>query len=134
MDRLLVKWETARRLLPRAQIRNEGANAMGVLTVGSGGAACVEALDRLNAQDIRLDYCRVRAFPFGDEVRDFIERHDVVFVVEQNRDAQLRSLLMLDIHADPGKLVSLLHYNGIPLGAGFVVDGVLNNMARGKAA
>jgi 2-oxoglutarate ferredoxin oxidoreductase subunit alpha len=107
---------------------------MGVLTVGSGGAACVEALDRLNAQDIRLDYCRVRAFPFGDEVRDFIERHDVVFVVEQNRDAQLRSLLMLDIHADPGKLVSLLHYNGIPLGAGFVVDGVLNNMARGKAA
>jgi 2-oxoglutarate ferredoxin oxidoreductase subunit alpha len=134
VDRLLVKWETARKLLPAAEIRESASNSMGILTLGSGNAACVEALDRLRAQEVNLDYCRVRAFPFGDEVRDFINRHDIVFVVEQNRDAQLRSLLMLDIDADPTKLVSLLHYDGIPLGAKFVVDGILEKLAQGKAA
>ncbi|HNP34507.1 MAG TPA: 2-oxoacid:acceptor oxidoreductase subunit alpha [Woeseiaceae bacterium] len=134
VDRLLVKWETARKLVPAAEIRTSTFNKMGILTVGSGNAACVEALDRLKAQDINIDYCRVKAFPFGSEVREFIEQHEIVFVVEQNRDAQLRSLLILDINADQNKLVPLLHYNGIPLGAGFVVEGVLQKIAQGKAA
>ncbi len=134
VDRLLVKWETARGLLPKADIRYSRFNSAAVLTVGSGNAACVEALDRLAAQDVNLNYCRVRAFPFGDDVREFIAKHDVVYIVEQNRDAQLRTLLMLDIDAEPAKLVSLLHYNGIPLNAGFVVDGVLDAIQRGQAA
>ena len=102
--------------------------------MGSGHGACVEALDRLKSQNILLNYCRVRAFPFSDKVRQFIDKHDVVYVVEQNRDAQLRSLLMLDIDADPAKLVSLLHYNGMPLNPGFVVDKVLEEIAKGRAA
>jgi len=134
VDRLLVKWETARGILPPADIRYSRFNSAAVLTVGSGNAACVEALDRLAAQDVNLNYCRVRAFPFGDDVREFIAKHDVVYIVEQNRDAQLRTLLMLDVDADPTKLVSLLHYNGIPLNAGFVVDGVLDAISRGRAA
>jgi 2-oxoglutarate ferredoxin oxidoreductase subunit alpha len=76
----------------------------------------------------------VRAFPFSDAVREFIEKHDVVYVVEQNRDAQLRTLLMLDSQADPAKLVSVLHYNGMPLNAGFVVKRIVEERAKGQAA
>jgi 2-oxoglutarate ferredoxin oxidoreductase subunit alpha len=67
-------------------------------------------------------------------VRDFIDKHDIVYVVEQNRDAQLRTLLILDTEAPPDKLVPLLHYNGIPLNAGFVVDKVLEEISKGRAA
>jgi 2-oxoglutarate ferredoxin oxidoreductase subunit alpha len=134
MDRLLVKWETARQTLPEAQIEVSKFNKAGLLTVGSGHGACVEARDRLAEQKINLNYCRVRAFPFSEAVQEFIEQHEVVYVVEQNRDAQLRSLLMLDTGADPTKLVPLLHYNGMPLSAGFVVDRVLEEVAKGRAA
>jgi 2-oxoglutarate ferredoxin oxidoreductase subunit alpha len=134
VDRLLVKWETARSTLPEPEIDVSKFNKAGLLTIGSGHGACVEARDRLAAQKINLNYCRVRAFPFGEAVREFIEQHDVVYVVEQNRDAQLRSMLMLDIDSDPAKLVSLLHYDGMSLNAGFVVDKVLEEIAKGRAA
>lgn len=134
VDRLLVKWNTARTLVPDAEIRYSKLNKAALLTVGSGNAACKEALDRLEAQNVGLNYCRVRAFPFSDAIKAFIDKHEVVYVVEQNRDAQLRALLILDIDADPNKLVSLLHYNGIPINAGFVVDRVLDEIAKGRAA
>ena len=103
IDRLLLKWETARTLLPKADIRYSKFNKAGILTVGSGDGACIEALDRLAKQDIHLNYCRVKSFPFGDEVGEFIEQNDLVYVVEQNRDAQLRTLLIADIAADQKK-------------------------------
>ena len=134
VDRLLVKWETARSIVHEPEIRYFRFNKAAVLSVGSSDGACKEALDRLEAQNVALNYCRVRAFPFSDSVREFIEQHEVVYVVEQNRDAQLRTLLILDADADPTKLVSVLHYNGIPLNAGFVVDRVLEERARGQAA
>ena len=134
VDRLLVKWNTARTLVPDAEIRYSKLNKAALLTVGSGNAACNEALDRLEAQNVGLNYCRVRAFPFSDAIKAFIDKHEVVYVVEQNRDAQLRALLILDIDADPNKMVSLLHYNGIPINAGFVVDRVLDEIAKGRAA
>ncbi len=134
IDRLLVKWDTARKLLPGPEIEYSKFNKAAILTVGSGHAACTEALDRLREQNVNLNYCRVRAFPFSDEIRNFIDQHEVVYVVEQNRDAQLRSLLMLDIDADQKKLVPILHYNGIPLNAGFVVDAVQNEISKGRAA
>jgi len=134
VDRLLVKWETAREILPSADIVYSNFNKAAILTVGSGHAACQEALDRLGSRNVNLNYCRVKAFPFGDSVREFIDKHDTVYVVEQNRDAQLRTLLMLDAEADPAKLVPLLHYNGIPINAGFVVDGVLAERSKGRAA
>lgn len=134
LDRLLVKWETARTLVPEADIRYSTFNKAAILTLGSGDGACKEALDRLDAQGVGLNYCRVKAFPFTDAVRDFIEKHDVVYVVEQNRDAQLRTLLITDIDADQNKLKSLLHYNGMPINAGFVVEKVLEEIAKGRAA
>jgi 2-oxoglutarate ferredoxin oxidoreductase subunit alpha len=134
IDRLLVKWETARKILPEPEIRYSKFNRAGIITVGSGHGACVEALDRLATQDIGLNYCRIRAFPFSDRVGEFIEQHDVVYVVEQNRDAQLRILLINDIDADQNKLVPLLHYNGMPINSGFVVDKVLEEIAKGRAA
>ena len=134
VDRLLVKWETARNMVPEAEIRYSKMNKAALLTLGSGDGACKEALDRLAKQNVGLNYCRVKAFPFTDAVRDFIDRHDVVYVVEQNRDAQLRTLLVNDIEADPRKLVPLLHYNGMPINSGFVVDKVQEEIAKGRAA
>jgi 2-oxoglutarate ferredoxin oxidoreductase subunit alpha len=134
LDRLLVKWDTARTLVPDAEIRFSKFNKAAILTLGSGDGACKEALDRLESKNIGLNYCRVKAFPFTDAVRDFIDKHDVVYVVEQNRDAQLRALLINDIDADQKKLVSLLHYNGMPINAGFVVERVLEEIAKGRAA
>ena len=134
VDRLLVKWDTARSAVPAPEIDYEPFNKAAILATGSSHGACVEAIDRLRARQVGLNYCRVRGFPFADSVREFIDRHDVVYVVEQNRDAQLRSLLILDIDAPQAKLVPVLHYNGIPLNAGFVVDAVLAEIAKGRAA
>ena len=134
VDRLLLKWETARSVVPDAEIRYSKFNKAAILTFGSGDSACKEALDRLEADNIGLNYCRVKAFPFTEAVRDFIAGHEVVYVVEQNRDGQLRTLLINDIDADQDKLVSLLHYNGMPINAGFVVDRVLEEISKGRAA
>ncbi len=134
IDRLLVKWETARKLVPDAEIEYSKMNKAAILTYGSGDVACREALDLLGKKHIGLNYCRVRAFPFSESVRDFIDKHEVVYVVEQNRDAQMRTLLISDIDADQDKLVPLLHYDGMPIHAGFIVDRVLEEDARGRAA
>mgnify|MGYP002343968725 FL=1 len=134
VDRLLVKWETARGILPGPEIQYSKLNKSGIITIGSGGGACKEALDRLAVEDIGLNYCRIRSFPFNKDVADFIEQHDVVYVVEQNRDAQLRTLLINDIEANQRKLVSLLHYNGMPINSGFVVSRVLEEIAKGRTA
>ena len=134
IDRLLVKWETARNILPKPEIRYSEVNKAAVITVGSGHGACVEALDRLAAQDIDLNYCRIKAFPFSEEVSQFIAQHELVYVVEQNRDAQLRTLLINDIEADQRKLVPVLHYNGMPINSGFVVDKILEEIAKVRAA
>ncbi|MEJ2273169.1 MAG: 2-oxoacid:acceptor oxidoreductase subunit alpha [Woeseiaceae bacterium] len=134
LDRLLVKWETARTLVPEPEIRYSRFNSAAILTLGSGDGACKEALDRLEAKNVNLNYCRVRAFPFSEAVREFIDQHEVVYVVEQNRDAQLRTLLIEDIDASQEKLVSVLHYSGMPLNAGSVVAGVLAQIEKGQAA
>ncbi|MDG2375272.1 MAG: 2-oxoacid:acceptor oxidoreductase subunit alpha [Woeseiaceae bacterium] len=134
IDRLLVKWETARTLVPEAEIEYSKFNKVGILTIGSCDGAVKEAMSKLSDKNINLNYCRARAFPFTDAIRDFIDKHERIYVVEQNRDAQLRTLLMLDIDADPDKLVSMLHYNGLPISADFVIERVLEEAAKGQAA
>ena len=134
VDRLLVKWETARTLVPEPDIKFSKFNKSAILSLGSCDGAVKEALVQLEDKNVGLNYCRVKAFPFSESVRDFIDKHDCVYVVEQNRDAQLRSLLILDIEAPQEKLVSLLHYDGMPIGADFVVDRVLEEVAKGRAA
>jgi len=134
VDRLLLKWETARSLVPEPEVEFSKFNKAAILSFGSSHGACQEARDRLAAQNIALNYCRVKSFPFSASIKEFIQQHDVVYVVEQNRDAQFRALLMLDSDADPSTLVSLLHYDGMPLNAGFVVRKVLEEIAKGQAA
>lgn len=134
VDRLLVKWETSRSMVPRPAIEYSKFHDTAILSVGSCDGAVKEALLRLKEKNIGLNYCRVKAFPFNDDVKDFIDKHERVYVVEQNRDAQLRSLLILDADADPQKLVPMLHYDGMPINAEFVIDRVEEQLEKGRAA
>ena len=134
LDRLVKKWATARRLVPRAAIDATANSPFGVVSVGSCDGAIREALDVLKQRGIALDYLRVRAFPFSEDVEKFLAAHELLFVVEQNRDAQLRALLTLETAVDKAKLRSLLHYNGLPVSADFIVDGVLAELQPGKSA
>ncbi len=134
VDRLLVKWDTARKIVPEAEIEYSKFNKHAILSLGSCDAAVKEALVNLKDEGVGLNYCRVKAFPFTQAIMDFVEKHERVYVVEQNRDAQLRALLMLDANSDEAKLVSILHYDGMPINASFVVDRVLEEMAKGRAA
>ena len=130
LERLLAKWETAKALVPRALSEGTGSE-LGIVSIGSSDSAVREALALLAAEGVTADYLRVRAFPFGEEVEQFLAAHAVVFVVEQNRDAQLRSLLTLETRVDKAKLRSLLHYSGLPVSSQFIVEGVLAEL-RGR--
>jgi len=134
VDRLLVKWETARTIVPEPEIEYSKFNKHAILSLGSCDGAINEALVRLKDENVGLNYCRVKAFPFTQSVVDFIDKHERIYVVEQNRDAQLRSLLMLDANSDDEKLISMLHYDGMPINARFVIERVLEEVAKGRAA
>ncbi len=118
MERLLRKFETAKTLVPRPIRRNAETPARhGVIYYGSTSHAMDEAMENLAAEGYHLDMLRIRAFPFYHEVDDFIAAHDVNFVVEQNRDGQLRTLLVNECELDPAKLIPVLHYDGTPINA-----------------
>jgi 2-oxoglutarate/2-oxoacid ferredoxin oxidoreductase subunit alpha len=95
------------------------------VSLGSCDGAVREALDLLRRSGVHLDYMRVRSFPFGREVEEFLASHSQIFVVEQNRDAQLHGLLLLETAVEKAKLHSILHYSGMPIASSVVVDGVL---------
>ncbi len=121
MQRLLRKLETAKELLPKPVVeRAAQPTRAGVLWFGSTGAAMAESLAELARMGIHVDRMRLRAFPFADEVGDFIAAHEHVFVVEQNRDAQLRMLIVNECGVDPGKLIPVLHFDGTPVTARFI--------------
>ncbi len=140
VDRLLVKWETAKSLVPRPAIRHAGkrsdasTKSLGIIAFGSSHGAIVEALDQLAADGIYADYLRLRAFPFNEDVEAFLETHDTVFVVEQNRDAQMRSLLMLETGTAAEKMVSVLHYNGLPIPSDCIVKALREHIEKEAAA
>ncbi|MDP3036615.1 MAG: 2-oxoacid:acceptor oxidoreductase subunit alpha [Rhodocyclaceae bacterium] len=121
MERLRRKFETAKKLLPAPVVqRATQPTRHGAIYYGSTSPAMAEAFAQLAAQDIHVDLLRVRAFPFADVVTDFIDAHDVVFVVEQNESGQLRMLLQTEAEADPKKLLRVLHYDGTPITARFI--------------
>jgi 2-oxoglutarate ferredoxin oxidoreductase subunit alpha len=124
IDRIDRKIQRAVRSLPAPFVRPASAAKMGLLTVGGCHAACMEALDLLAREGVLLDYMRVRSFPFGDDVAKFLDAHDVTFVVEQNRDGQLRNLLTLETGVPMEKLESLRYYGGFPMSAHHVISGV----------
>jgi 2-oxoglutarate ferredoxin oxidoreductase subunit alpha len=125
LDRLLKKWATAKTLVPKALIDTVAGSDIAIVSLGSCDGAIHEARHVLERQGVKLSYLRVRAFPFGEEVERFLAAHRLVFVVEQNRDAQLRSLLTLETAVEKSKLRSLTHYSGLPVSSAFIVDGVL---------
>jgi 2-oxoglutarate ferredoxin oxidoreductase subunit alpha len=124
LDRIDRKIQRAARFVPAPVVRSTPGARLGLLTIGGCHAACTEALDVLARDGILVDYMRVRGFPFSDEIRAFLESHDVTFVVEQNRDAQLRSLLLLETAIAPEKLESVRYYAGFPMSAHHVISGV----------
>ena len=118
MHRLMAKWETAKQYVPAPEI-TEAAQATdyGVIFFGTSEASSREALDYLAEEGVHIDAMRVRSFPFNDEVEEFIDSHERTFVIEQNRDAQLRTLLMAEFEFGPDKLKSVLCFDGTPISA-----------------
>ncbi len=125
MQRLLRKFETAKDLVPRPlQANATKPTKYGVIYFGSTSPAMDEAIGMLEARGNQLDRLRVRAFPFHQSVASFVADHDFVFVVEQNRDAQLRSLIVNECNIDPVRLVPILNYDGTPITARFVARAI----------
>jgi 2-oxoglutarate ferredoxin oxidoreductase subunit alpha len=134
MQRLLRKFETAKALVPapvveRAKAKTQEKTKCGVIYFGSTSAAMREALAALAADGIALDTLRLRAFPFCDAVTDFINSYDQVFLVEQNRDAQMRSLLVNECGIDPARFISILHFDGTPITARFISTAIAERIA-----
>ncbi len=125
MERLARKIQHAAAAVPAPAVRrSSSATRLGLLTVGGCHGACMEALDLLARDGIAMDYMRVRGFPFGDEVAAFVDQHDTTFVVEQNRDGQLRSLLTLETGVSVEKLAPVRYWGGFPMSAHHVIAGV----------
>ena len=134
MERLPRKFETARSLVPAPILREAPQRtAYGVIYYGSTSPAMDEALAGLETRGLNVDALRIRAFPFAGEVFDFIAHHELVFVVEQNRDAQLRNLLINEGGVDPARLVKVLNYDGSPITARFIQIALAHGMGAVEA-
>ncbi len=135
MERLLRKWETMKSHAP-APVRRDAKRRTpdGVIYLGSTDPAMEEALHTLESHGIHLDAMRIRAFPFSNDVFEFIRSHEQVFVVEQNRDGQLKSLLVNEGGVHPARLVSVLHYDGSPISARFIIKDITEKLQAGHAA
>jgi len=130
VDRLAKKLRTSEEAVPPPEVhqRASGPSSIGLVALGGTHAALLEACDALAADGIDVDYMRIKAFPFGAAVRRFLDEHETVFVVEQNRDAQLRSLLTIETGVERDRLTSVLDYGGLPLTADFVTAEVARHL------
>jgi 2-oxoglutarate ferredoxin oxidoreductase subunit alpha len=130
MERLLRKFDTAKKLVPRPLLTPaEKPARFGVIFYGSTAPAMYEALDVLAGKGIHINALRVRGFPFQDEIADFVASHPWVFLIEQNRDAQLKTLLVNEAKVNPTRLLSILHYDGTPITARYIVDQISQHAA-----
>ena len=134
MDRLRRKFDTAATLVPGPIIERTPNADMAIVSLGSCDGAIQETRDRLVEKGLASDYMRIRSFPFCDDVRSFFDSHPRVFVVEQNRDAQLRSLLMTETGIAADRLVPVLYYGGEPLSSVDIIDVIAQDIKQGKAA
>lgn len=134
IDRLLIKWETAKSLVPAPIKDFDKKNKMAILSLGSCDDAIREARDVMSKDGQELNYLRVRGFPFSNEVEEFIDAHEMVFIIEQNRDGQLAKLIQTETSCDNTKLRSLRLYNGIPIFSKDVVAKIMKEISSGKAA
>lgn len=125
VDRLTRKWETAKTMVAPPQLyqkKNQSEN--GILFFGTSTYSSEEAMDIMKADGQIFDAIRIKSFPFTKEVDDFIASHERIFVIEQNRDAQMRSLLMIELNTDPNKLISVLNYDGMPITADHIIKSI----------
>ncbi len=135
MERLLAKFETAKSLIPAPVLRKaRRRTSYGALYFGSTTPAVHEALEMLEADGVHIDALRLRGFPFCEAVLDFIAAHETVFVVEQNRDAQLRTLVITEGQINPAKLVAILNYDGSPITARFIAEDIADRMQISRAS
>jgi 2-oxoglutarate ferredoxin oxidoreductase subunit alpha len=134
MDRLARKFKRARALVPPPVIEATGTSNIGLVALGSTRGATSEARDILAKRGIAVDYMRIKSFPFTKEVEAFMASHEKIFVVEQNRDAQLRSLLTLETDVPKSKLHSILHYSGLPMTSKEVVEAVIAELGDAQRA
>lgn len=122
VDRLLVKWDTAKKIVPAPHFyQKENQHSFGVIFFGTSIFSAEEALELLGEEGIKLDAMRLKAFPFNQSVNDFIQDHEKVFVIEQNRDAQMRTLLVNELQIDPNKIIPVLNYDGMPITAATIM-------------
>jgi 2-oxoglutarate ferredoxin oxidoreductase subunit alpha len=124
MNRLRKKYETARGLVPKPVIDTMDGARFGIISFGSCDPAVQEARDNLAKQGIQSDYLRVRALPFTQEITEFIHSHAYTYVVELNRDGQMRQLISLEVPECAASLISLAHLDGLPLSAEWVEDAI----------
>jgi len=131
MERLQRKFRSAASLVPQPVLRPAPRSTrVGAIYFGSTSPAMAEALDVLESEHIHIDALRLRAFPFPQAVRDFIAAHDKVFVVEQNRDAQMHSMLVNELDIDPARLVRVLHFDGTPINARFIAAAIRKSLVN----
>jgi 2-oxoglutarate ferredoxin oxidoreductase subunit alpha len=134
MERLLRKFATAADMVPQPLFdKAPKKTKLGVIYFGSTSPAMKEGLDILNAEGIHLDAMRLRAFPFPASVEAFIAEHEQVYVVEQNRDAQMHSILVNELSIDPAKMIKVLHYDGTPITARFITDYIRTHLKAGAS-
>lgn len=130
MERLLVKWETARQIMPAPEFyQEENTSSLGLIFYGTTMYAALEAMDQLHEMNVSFDAMRVRAFPFQDTVREFIDSHERIMVIDQNRDAQFRTLLVNELEVDPGKLTAIVNYDGLPYTAHRIRERILEKIS-----
>jgi len=132
MQRLERKWETAKRYVPAPEIEMAGPGTaeIGIVFYGTSNYATTEALESLTKKGIAIDSLRIRAFPFNDEVQEFINQHEIVFVLDQNRDAQMRTLLINELQVDPARLDAITHYDGMPVTARFIENEIVEHLEK----
>jgi len=129
MDRLTKKWQTARSMVPVPELYQEkNKHDYALVFFGTSQYAVQEAIDLMKEDKIKVDALRIRAFPFNETVEQFIKDHKKVFVVEQNRDAQMRSLLMIELGIDPSKLLPVLNYDGMPITADHIIKEIKTHL------
>ena len=134
MDRISLKFETALNYIPEPEISSLGSNTRGVIYLGTTTSAIKETLDNLQKKGISLDTMRLRGFPFHESVRDFINEHEIVYVIEQNRDAQLKSLLKIECNASEEQMFSILSYNGVLITAQQIEKEILDSLSTSNNA
>lgn len=133
MERLLKKWQTAKAIVPEPVMYPSIDNARyGVMFFGTSTASALEAMDYLAEDGIKLDGLRLRAFPFNDSVERFLQQHEQVFLIEQNRDAQMKSLLVNEIGIAPDRLVSILNFDGMPITARTIQQAIVDHHQASK--